>query len=408
MDIFDKCYKDGGYLGMLRIMKDKYYTQPLLSPKPGTEMEFNGIKVIMWSINNYLGLARNSELKKVAVEAAEEYSHAAPMGSRMLTGNTTLHEALEQKLARFEQKEDAILFNYGYLGVLGTLSALVHRSDTIVIDKLSHACMIDGTFLAGGKYRFYKHNDMNDLEKQLKAANKLRRGGVLVVTEGVFGMRGDLANLPDICELKDKYGARLFVDDAHGCGVMGQNGRGTSEHFGVMDKVDLYFSTFAKSFAAIGGFTAGKEEVIQYIRYNARTQIFAKSLPIIYVKAVEATLEMMQNHPELRERLWEVAYRLQNGLREVGFQLGDTASPITPVYVPAEPEVAMKIIAYLREHKGVFVSGVMYPVVPKGIILLRMIPTAAHTDEQIDHTLQAFKDLRDEFKLQLDSVKLAI
>jgi len=408
MDIFEKCYKDGGYLGMLRMMKDKYYSQPLLSPNPGTEMEFNGIKVIMWSINNYLGLARNDELKKVSVEAAEEYGHSAPMGSRMLTGNTTFHEALEKKLARFEEKEDAILFNYGYLGVLGTLSALVHRRDTIVIDKLSHACMIDGTFLSGGKYRFFKHNDMDDLEKQLKSANKLRRGGVLVVTEGVFGMRGDLANLPDICDLKDRYEARLFVDDAHGCGVMGPNGKGTSEHFGVMDRVDLYFSTFAKSFAAIGGFSAGSEQVIQYIRYNARTQIFAKSLPMIYVKAVESTLDMMQNHPELRERLWEVAHSLQNGLRELGFQLGDTASPITPVYVPAEPEVAMKIITYLREQKGVFVSGVMYPVVPKGIILLRMIPTAAHTDEQIDHTIQAFKDLRDEFKLQLDEVKLTI
>jgi glycine C-acetyltransferase len=285
------------------------------------------------------------------------------------------------------------------------MSAIVHRSDTIIIDKLSHACMIDGTFLSGGKYRFYKHNDMNDLEKQLKTTNKLGKGGVLIVTEGVFGMRGDLANLPDICDLKEKYGARLFVDDAHGCGVMGPNGKGTSEHFGVMDRVDLYFSTFAKSFAAIGGFTAGPEEVIRYITYNARTHIFAKSLPIIYVKVVEATLDIMQKNPDLRERCWKVAKKLQNGLRELGFTLGDTASPITPVYIPAEPYIAKDIIIYLREKKGIFVSGVMYPVVPKGIILLRMIPTASHTDEQIERTLNAFKVLRGEFKLHPEMVK---
>ncbi len=406
MDLFDKCYKDGGYLGILRVRKDKYYSRPLLSPKPGTVMEFNGKPVIMWSINNYLGLANDEELKKVALDTVKEFSTAAPMGSRMLTGNTTEHEELEDKLAKFENKEASILFNYGYMGVLGTLSALVHRSDTIIIDKLAHACMIDGTFLAGGKYRFFKHNDMEDLEKQLKIANRERRGGILVVTEGVFGMRGDLAKLPEICELKEKYDARLFVDDAHGCGVMGPNGKGTSEHFDVMDRVDLYFSTFAKAFAAIGGFTAGKEEVIRYIRYNARTQIFAKSLPMVYVRVVSATLDKIQNSPELRKRLWDVATKLQKGLKELGFKLGDTQSPITPVYVPGEPEIAMEIIAYLREKKGIFVSGVMYPVVPKGIILLRMIPTAAHTDEQIETTINAFKALRDDYKLDLDSIKI--
>jgi glycine C-acetyltransferase len=405
MDVFEKCNKDGGYLGILRIANDKYFSRPILSHYPGTEMEFNGMKTIIWSINNYLGLAKDEEIKKIAVKAAEEYGASAPMGSRMLTGNTTLHEALEEKLARFAEKESAILFNFGYLGVLGTMSAIVHRSDTIIIDKLSHACMIDGTFLSGGKYRFYKHNDMNDLEKQLKTTNKLSKGGVLIVTEGVFGMRGDLANLPDICNLKEKYGARLFVDDAHGCGVMGPNGKGTSEHFGVMNRVDLYFSTFAKSFAAIGGFTAGPEQVIRYITYNARTHIFAKSLPMIYVKVAEATLERMQKEPDIRKRCWEVAKKLQNGLKEIGFSIGDTASPITPVYIPAEPDIAKNIIIYLREKKGVFVSGVMYPVVPKGIILLRMIPTAAHTDEQIEKTLDAFKALRDEFKLHLDNTK---
>ncbi len=406
MDIFSKCYADGGYLGMFRMVKDKYFTRPILAPYPGPEMEFDGKKVIIWSINNYLGLAGNGELKKTAVNAAQEYGASSPMGSRMLTGNTLKHEALEKKLAEFENKGSAILFNYGYLGVLGTLSAIVHRSDTIVIDKLSHACMIDGTFLAGGKYRFFKHNDMNDLEKQLKTVRKTKRGGVLIVTEGVFGMRGDLAKLDELCELKDRYHARLFVDDAHGCGVMGENGKGTSEHFGVMDRVDLYFSTFAKAFAAIGGFTAGDDEVIRYIRYNARTQIFAKSLPMIYVDMIDTTLDKIVSEPKYRKRLWEVALNLQNGLRDMGFSIGDTQSPITPVYVPAEPEVAKDIIVYLREKQGVFVSGVMYPVVPKGIILLRMIPTAAHSDEQVDKTLDAFKHLRDEYKLKLDEVTI--
>jgi glycine C-acetyltransferase len=406
MDLFDKCYQEGGYLGIFRAAKDKYFTRPLLEEMPGTEMEFNGKKMIMWSINNYLGLAGDEEIKKVALETTEKFGTSAPMGSRMLTGNTVRHEALEARLAEFEEKQSAILFNYGYMGVLGTMSSLVHRNDTIVIDKLSHACMIDGTFLAQGKYRFFKHNDMDDLEKQIKAAQSNASGGVLVVTEGVFGMRGDLANLADICEIKDRHGARLFVDDAHGCGVMGPNGKGTSEHFGVIDKVDLYFSTFAKAFAAIGGFTAGDEEVIRYVRYNARTQIFAKSLPLIYVETLNATFDRILRDASLRTRLWEVATKLQNGLRELGFNLGDTQSPVTPVYVPAEPDVAMDIVAYMRDKQRVFVSGVMYPVVPKGVILLRLIPTAAHTDEQIEKTLTAFKNLRDEYKLQLDAVAI--
>jgi glycine C-acetyltransferase len=369
-------------------------------------MVFQGKNVIIWSINNYLGLARNEELHRVSIDSMQEYGASAPMGSRMLTGNTTKHETLEERLAKFEQKQSAILFNYGYLGVLGTISALVQRSDTIVIDKLSHACMIDATFLAGGNYRFYKHNDMDDLEKQLKAARHKRSGGVLIVTEGVFGMRGDLAKLNAICELKDRYEARLFVDDAHGCGVMGENGRGTAEHLGMTDRVDLYFSTFAKAFAAIGGFTAGDEDVIRYVRYNARTHIFAKSLPMIYVDTVTATLDKIEREPQHRQRLWEVARNLQAGLQEMGYSLGDTESPITPVYVPAEPDVAMDIVAHLREKEGVFVSGVMYPVVPKGIILLRMIPTAAHSDEHVEKTLGAFKNLRDEYHLKLSEVRI--
>ena len=406
MDIFDKCRGDGGYLGMFRVKSDRYYTRPILNPYPGPEMEFQGKKVIIWSINNYLGLAGNEELREVSVESVREYGAYAPMGSRMLTGNTTKHEALEGRLAEFERKPAAILFNYGYLGVLGTIQAIVQRSDTIVIDKLSHACMIDATFLAGGKYRFFKHNDMDDLEKQLKLARKAKTGGVLIVTEGVFGMRGDLAKLDIICELKDRYEARLFVDDAHGCGVMGPTGRGTSEHFDMVDRVDLYFSTFAKAFAAIGGFTAGNEEVIRYIRYNARTHIFAKSLPMLYVDLVSATLDKIVNEPQHRERCWVVAGMLQEGLQEMGYTIGDTQSPITPVYVPAEPDVAMDMIAFLREKQHVFVSGVMYPVVPKGIILLRMIPTAAHSDEHVEKTLLAFKNLRDQYHLKLSEVHI--
>lgn len=406
MDIFNKCHEDGGYLGIFRMMNDKYYTRPILNPYPGPEMEFQGKKVITWSINNYLGLARNEDLHKVSIKSIKEYGSSSPMGSRMLTGNTTKHEALEERLAAFEKKPSAILFNYGYLGVLGTMSSIVHRSDTIIIDKLSHACMIDGTFLAGGKYRFYKHNDMDDLEKQLKLARQRKTGGVLIVTEGVFGMRGDLAKLDQICDLKVKYEARVFVDDAHGCGVMGATGRGTTEHFGMIDRVDLYFSTFAKAFAAIGGFTCGDKEVIRYIRYNARTQIFAKSLPMVYVDTVNATLDKIEKEPQHRERLWEVARMLQKGLKEMGYNLGDTQSPITPVYVPAEPDVAMSIVAHLREKEGVFVSGVMYPVVPRGVILLRMIPTAAHSDEDVENTLVAFKNLRDEYHLKLTEVKM--
>ncbi len=406
MDIFNKCHEDGGYLGIFRMMNDKYYTRPILDPYPGPEMEFQGKKVITWSINNYLGLARNEDLHKVSIKSIKEYGSSSPMGSRMLTGNTTKHEALEERLAAFEKKPSAILFNYGYLGVLGTMSSIVHRSDTIIIDKLSHACMIDGTFLAGGKYRFYKHNNMDDLEKQLKLARQRKTGGVLIVTEGVFGMRGDLAKLDQICDLKDKYEARVFVDDAHGCGVMGATGRGTTEHFGMIDRVDLYFSTFAKAFAAIGGFTCGDKEVIRYIRYNARTQIFAKSLPMVYVDTVNATLDKIEKEPQHRERLWEVARMLQKGLKEMGYNLGDTQSPITPVHVPAEPDVAMSIVAHLREKEGVFVSGVMYPVVPKGVILLRMIPTAAHSDEDVENTLVAFKNLRDEYHLKLTEVKM--
>ncbi len=402
-DLFDKCHTDEGYFGNYRVARDNYFTQPVLDGLPGPRMRFNGKEVVMWAVNNYLGLANNEQVKEAARNALEEWGTFSPMGSRMLTGNTEKHIALERKLADFLQKSAAVLFNYGYLGVLGTISALVGPKDQIIMDKLSHASMVDATMLAsyGRRFRVFQHNDMEDLEQQLKQMRE-KGGGILIVTEGVYGMRGDLADLPAICSLKEKYGARLFVDDAHGFGVMGQNGRGLGEHFGVQDNIDLYFGTFAKAFAAIGGVTAGEEVPVDYIRFNARSQVFAKSMPMVYVDTLSASLDVIMNRPDLREKMWHMTHRLQNGLKELGFDIGDTNSPITPVYVPAgDVETGMSMIRMLRGEYGVFVSGVTYPVVPLGVVLFRMIPTASHSEEDIDITLEAFKNLRDRMKLDL-------
>lgn len=405
MDLFDKCYGDGGYFGMFRARDDYFFTRPILDPIPGPKTIFNGRECIQWSINNYLGLAENQELKNCAVRAAQKYGTSAPMGSRMMTGNTQFHKQLESKLADYAEKESAVLFNYGYLGVLGTISSLVGKNDTIVIDKLSHASMLDGTFLAPGKFRTFRHNDMNSLESHLKRINRDRKGGILIVTEGVFGMRGDLADLPNICALKDKYEARLFIDDAHGFGVMGENGRGTASHFGVQDQMDVYFGTFAKAFASIGGFSAGSKAVMDWIRYNARTQVFAKSLPMIYVEVLQKTLEMVRSGDHLRKKMFETAAKLKKGLRELGYYVGGGDSPVTAVYVPAgDFQIGMATIKRLREL-GIFITGVMYPVVPKGILLFRMIPTASHTDEDIQTTVNAYAKVRDELKLDLESAQ---
>jgi glycine C-acetyltransferase len=403
-DLFDKCLTDSGYFGYYRINRDRYFTQPVLGGTPAPRMTFQGREVIMWAINNYLGLADNKEIKEVARKAVEKWGTFSPMGSRMLTGNTEQHLALEKKLAGFLQKPSSILFNYGYLGVIGTITALIDKNDQIIIDRLSHASMVDGTTLAsyGKRFRAFQHNNMHDLENQLKEANRDRKGGILIVTEGVFGMRGDLADLKSICELCKKYEARLFVDDAHGFGVMGKNGRGLGEHFGVQDKIDIYLGTFAKAFAAIGGVAAGEEAPIEYVRYNARTQVFAKSLPLVYVEVLSATLDIVMNSPEIREEMWRITGLLQKGLTELGYDIGDTQSPITPVYVPAgDPETGMAMIKMLREEYGIFVSGVTYPVVPKGVVLFRMIPTASHTEEDIAKTLYAYRQLRDRLKLNL-------
>jgi glycine C-acetyltransferase len=405
MDLFDKCHTDGGYFGQFRTKEDHYFTRPILDPIPGKEMIFHGQKVIQWSINNYLGLAENKEIKTLAVEAAKKYGTSAPMGARMMTGNTEHHIALEKKFADFLQKEDAVLFNYGYLGVIGTITSLVDANDTIIVDKLSHASMLDGVFMAQGKFRVYRHNDMDSLEAHLKHVNKDRKGGILIVTEGVFGMRGDIADLPAICALKEKYEARVFVDDAHGFGVMGENGRGSGEYFGVHDKLDIYFGTFAKAFAAIGGVSATYKPVAEWIRYNARTQVFAKSLPMIYVEVLSKTLDIIRDDKERRKKMWDNAAKLKNGLKALGYEVGDVLSPLISVYVPAgDINLAMAIIKSLRDL-GIFITGVTYPVVPRGIILFRMVPTASHTDEDIESTIRAFRKVRDDLKLNLETAK---
>ena len=405
-DLFEKVRTEGGYFGAFRVQHDRYFSQPVLDGRVGPRMKFHGRDVIVWAINNYLGIAGRPELTAAASAALAEHGPSAPMGSRLLTGNSEAHIELERRFAVFCGKPGSIVFNYGYLGVLGTVSALVGPEDVVIIDSLSHASMIDATILAsaGRRFRPFKHNDMRDLESHLKAAQRDRKGGILVITEGVFGMKGNLAKLPEICELKERYGARLFVDDAHGFGVMGTHGQGTGEHLGAQAGIDLYFGTFAKAFAAIGGVTAGESNVVEWVRYNARTNVFAKALPHVYVKTVEQALTIVESEPQLRERMWTITRRLQSGLVEQGFDIGNTESPITPVYVLAGDEkLAMSMIAMLREQFGVFVSAVTYPVVPRGVVLFRMIPTASHTEEDVDLTVAAFGKMRDALKLDLST-----
>jgi len=404
-DVFEKCYTSGGYFGDFRKQHDHFFCFPVLDPKPGRTSISEGVERIHWSYNNYLGLAENEEIKAAAMEALKKYGAGAPMGSRVMTGTTPRHLELEKAFADYLEKESAILFNFGYLGVLGTLQALVDKEDTIVIDKNSHASMIDGAFLSSGQLRVFRHNDMDSLEMNLKRINRDRKGGVLIVTEGVFGMEGDLAYLPGICELKRKYDARVYIDDAHGCGVMGETGQGTASYFGLQDEVDVYFATFAKVFGAIGGVAAADKVVIDWIHYNARTQFFGKSLPIVYVEAVSKALSIIRTDRTRRTKLWENANKLKTGLRNLGYHVGDNPSPICPVYVSIDDvKTAKKIITRMREL-GVFITGMMYPAVPKGIALFRLIPTASHTDEDIEFTLQAFRQVRDELQLNLTAAK---
>jgi glycine C-acetyltransferase len=360
-------------------------------------MKFRGKEVLTWSLNNYLGLANHPDVRKADADAAKEYGMAYPMGARMMSGQTKKHEELEVELAAFVQKEDAFLLNYGYQGMSSIIDAVTSRNDVIVYDSESHACILDGMRMSLAKRFVFPHNDMDNLETHLKRAIKRadqQGGGVLVITEGVFGMAGDLGNLKTVCDLKDKYDFRLLVDDAHGFGTMGATGMGSGEHFGVQDKIDLYFSTFAKSMAGIGGFIAADKEVVDFLRYNMRSQTYAKSLPMPMVIGALKRLEMLKSMPELRTNLWEVVNTLQSGLKEAGFDLGVTESPVTPVYMRGGIIEATHLILDLRENYGIFCSMVIYPVVPKGDILLRLIPTAMHNLDDVKETIAAFTECR--------------
>lgn len=398
MDIFDKLELLESPLGKHAKVKDNYFMFPKLEGEIAPRMKFDGKEVLTWSLNNYLGLANHPEVRKVDAEAARKWGLAYPMGARMMSGNTQLHEDLEKKLADFVDKEAGFLLNYGYQGVLSIIDALVGRKDVIVYDSESHACIVDGVRMHLGKRFVFPHNNIENLEKQLiRATNIVKEtgGGILVITEGVFGMSGDLGKLKEITALKDQYQFRLLVDDAHGFGTMGKTGAGTGEELGIQDKIDLYFSTFAKAMAGIGAFIAGDARVIEYLKYNMRSQTFAKSLPMPMVEGGLKRLELLQTKIELKANLWAVVKALQNGLRERGFNLGVTESPVTPVFLSGGIPEAALLIADLREHFHIFCSMVIYPVVPKDVIMLRLIPTAVHTIEDVNETIKAFEAVKD-------------
>ncbi len=400
MDIFDRIINDeGGPLGRYREKAHGYFTFPKLEGEIKPKMIFNGKEVLCWSLNNYLGLANHPEIRKIDGEAAARWGLAYPMGSRMMSGQTSLHEKLERELADFEKKEDAYLFNFGYQGIISTIDALLTRHDVIVYDSEAHACLIDGCRLHMGKRMVYPHNDIEKCEKTLQRATKLCEqtgGGILLITEGVYGMTGALGILDKIAALKKKYKFRILIDDAHGFGVMGPNGRGTSEHFGVMDEIDLYIGAYAKSMAIIGGFVAGPRSIINYLRYNLRSQIYAKSLPMPIVEGCLKRLEIIRSEEgdKLREKLWIITRALQDGLRKRGFDIGPAEACVTPVFIKGSVPQATNILVDLRENYRIFCSVVVYPVVPKGVIMFRIIPTAAHSLDDVEYTLDAFADVR--------------
>ncbi|MCK5691319.1 MAG: aminotransferase class I/II-fold pyridoxal phosphate-dependent enzyme [Bacteroidales bacterium] len=397
MDIFERITKNRGPIGQYQKAGHGYFAFPKLEGEISAHMKFRGKEVLTWSLNNYLGLANHPEVRKTDAAAAAEYGMAYPMGARMMSGQTRKHEELERELASFVQKEDAFLLNYGYQGMASIIDALTTRNDVIVYDSESHACILDGMRMSLAKRYVFPHNNMENLEKQLERAVKRadqQGGGVLVISEGVFGMAGDLGNLKDICVLKDKYKFRLLVDDAHGFGTMGPTGMGSGEHFGVQDKIDLYFSTFAKAMAGIGGFVAADTDVVDYLRYNMRSQTYAKSLPMPMVIGALKRLEMLRTMPALRENLWKVVNALQSGLKDAGFNIGVTESPVTPVYMSGGIIEATNLILDLRENFNIFCSVVIYPVVPKGDILLRLIPTSMHNLEDVTDTIAAFTECR--------------
>ena len=402
VDLFDKLKMEAGSLAKYSHLPDDYFFFPKLEGDIGPRMMFNGREVLNWSLNNYLGLANHPEVRKADTEATVKYGLAAPMGARMMSGNSVHHLEFERQLADFVKKEDVMLLNYGYQGVVSIIDALVDRKDVIVYDAESHACIIDGVRLHMGKRFVYPHNNIESLEKQLQRATKLANetgGGILVITEGVFGMSGNMGDLKGIVALKEKYNFRLFVDDAHGFGTMGKTGAGAGEEQGVQDQIDLYFSTFAKSMASIGAFVAGSTKILKYLRYSVRSQIFAKSLPLPLVIGGMKRLELLKTRPELKANLWKIFRAMQNGLKERGFYIGTTQSPVTPVIFKGGVGEAANMAMDLRENYGIFCSVVIYPVVPKDIIMFRIIPTAAHTLADVEETLTAFSAL----KAKLDS-----
>ncbi len=396
MDIFDKISRNKGPLGQYQQVGHGYFIYPKLEGELGARMNFRGKEVLVWSLNNYIGLANHPEVRKADAEAAKEWGMAYPMGSRLLTGQTSKHEELERQLAEFVSKEDAFLLNYGYQGVISIIDSLLGRNDVVVYDSEAHACIFDGVRLHLGKRFMFLHNNIDNCEKQLGRAAKLvdqTGGGILVVTEGVYGMAGDLAKLDKITALKKKFNFRILVDDAHGFGTMGKTGAGTGEHFGVQDEIDLYFSTFAKSMAGIGAFVAGNEDIINYLRYNMRSQVFAKALPMPMVVGAIKRLELLKAQPQLRENLWKIVKALQSGLKEKGFNLGNTESPVTPVFLSGSVVEASNMVIDLRENYRIFCSIVLYPVVPKDVIMLRIIPTAVHTLKDVEETIRAFGEV---------------
>lgn len=398
MDIFERIKLDeGGPLGQYRKKAHGYFMFPKLEGEIAPYMTFHGQKVLAWTFNNYLGLANDPEVRKVDAEAAAKWGLAYPMGARMMSGHTSLHEQLERELAEFEKKEDAYLFNFGYQGMISTIDALVTRHDVIVYDSEAHACIMDGVRLHMGRRIVYPHNDLERCEKALQRATKITEetgGGILLITEGVYGMTGGLGRLDLIVKLKEKYNFRILIDDAHGFGVMGPNGRGTSEHYNVMDKVDLYFGAFAKSMAAIGGFVSGPKEIINYLRYNLRSQIYAKSLPMPFVEGCLKRLDMIRKGDDRRKKLFTITRALQDGLRKRGFDIGVAEACITPVFLKGSLAEATNILVDLRETYKIFCSVVVYPVVPKGVIMYRLIPTAMHEMEHVEYTLNAFEEIK--------------
>lgn len=397
-DLFDKIYKDKGPLGKWAEQAEGYFVFPKLEGEISNRMKFQGKDVVTWSINDYLGLANHPEVRKVDAEAGAKYGSAYPMGARMMSGHTDLHEQLQDELAAFVNKEAAYLVNFGYQGMVSAIDSLVTKEDVIVYDVDAHACIIDGVRLHMGKRFTYKHNDIDSIEKNLGRAAKLAEktgGGILLISEGVFGMRGEQGKLKEIVALKEKYNFRLLVDDAHGFGTLGKTGAGTGEEQGVQDGIDVYFATFAKSMASTGAFFAADKEIIEFMKYNMRSQMFAKSLQMQLVVGALKRLDMLRTMPELKEKLWDNVRALQGGLRERGFDLGTTQTCITPVYLKGSIPEAMALVKDLRENFGIFCSIVVYPVIPKGLILLRLIPTASHTMQDIEDTLNAFSGIRE-------------